>query len=113
MALCVGGAALGCDGGGHARAEGPCDVPCPGGTQGVRIEETTLAEGLRDGAVVVVTESCETTCLPVVPCRAPNVPVVDADGYRCELMPGYATLGGPDAVDLSFAEGFDPAAASP
>ena len=96
-----------------ANDQNSCSTECPAGTRlsTIEVTEFTQAEA-ENGTFLYVTESCETFCEPVVPCILPNVPIVDAAGFRCQPLAGLFEFEPIDEIDFSFAEAWDPAQAS-
>lgn len=96
--------------GANDRAE--CETLCPAGTRLSTIEDTEFAQAEAErGAFLYVTETCESFCEPIVPCITPNVPVVDAAGFRCQPLVGWSDFEPPDDVDMSFGDLWDEAQA--
>lgn len=99
----------------QAQDKPACAQECPGGTRIATFatDERTLALDTFGGAFVYTKAGCETYCEPVMKCIAPNVPVVTADHYECQLLPRYDSFPAPADVDLSFGSLWDESLVTP
>lgn len=99
----------------QAQEKPSCKQECPGGTRIATFatDERTLALDTFSGAFVYTKSGCETYCEPVMRCAAPNVPVVTADHYECQLLPRYDSFPAPSEVDLSFGSLWDESLVTP
>lgn len=90
-----------------------CSVECPEGTKVLNFEVSTYEENYANGAFIYVENSCETACVPIIPCVRPNVPVVTADAFVCQGLEGLSDLEPPDEVDFSWMSSWDEMAVTP
>ena len=99
----------------QAQDKATCTQECPTGTRIATFatDERTLALDTFGGAFVYTKAGCETYCEPLMKCMAPNVPVVTADHYECQLLPRYDSFPAPAQVDLSFGSLWDESLVTP
>lgn len=99
----------------QAQEKPSCTQECPAGARVATFatDERTLALDTFNGAFVYTKAGCETYCEPVMQCIAPNVPVVTADHYECQLLPRYDSFPAPADVDLSFGSAWDESLVTP
>jgi hypothetical protein len=125
LACCGGLLLLGCLEGSGPYPEGDvrqqalekpsCTQECPAGTRIATFatDERTLALDTFGGAFVYAKAGCETYCEPLMKCLAPNVPVVTAEDYECQLLPRYDSFPAAADVDLSFGALWDESRVTP
>ena len=89
----------------HAQDDGSfpsCTVQCPTGTRLVNINISEQAIASANGAFLVSRDRCESWCEPINRCITPNIPVVTADVFDCQPLPGFSGLKPDVEVDLGF-----------
>lgn len=78
-----------------------CSNECPDGTS-----RSTYDKVVAGDAKVVVSDECETSCQPILPCTYPNIPLIADQGgiakYSCEPLEGYTAIPKDDEVDFSW-----------
>jgi hypothetical protein len=99
----------------QAQDKPSCTQECPAGARIATFatDERTLALSTFSGGFVYTKSGCETYCEPVMKCIAPNVPVVTADHYECQLLPRYDSFPAAADVDLGFGAVWDESLVTP
>ena len=99
----------------NQQAQLSCKQECPAGSHiaTFAVEERQFAYDTFGGAYFYQKDQCETYCEPDSVCEPPNVPVVTEEGFRCVLLPRYATFPKAEDVDLSFGTLWDETKVTP
>lgn len=80
-----------------------CAAACPDGTSRASYDRVVSGD-----ARVVKSAECETSCLPILPCSYPNVPLISSDAsgastYSCNPIEGYSPVPKDNEVDFGWA----------